>query len=164
VANGKNQGYSGLGSTHLGQGPYLRLWPHERKSHTALEEVWFQQLTGNAHLLLKRKMSTDGGTVWRMEAWEGLVPSCGGLELWDQVSTLLCLPTFPGFPETASEDRTRDDFKLMIEVLTIVVNFSGFGLTQESIPYWMCSLWGDLGHGTWMNIPSFTLSSPTLCT
>lgn len=35
--------------------PYLRLRPHERKSHAAFEEVRFQQFTGNAHFLLKEK-------------------------------------------------------------------------------------------------------------
>lgn len=38
--------------------PYLRLGPHERKSHAALEEVRLQQFTGNAHFLLKEK-NTD---------------------------------------------------------------------------------------------------------
>lgn len=41
--------------------PYLRLRPHERESHTAFEEVRFQQFTGNAHFLLKDKKYQEMG-------------------------------------------------------------------------------------------------------
>lgn len=59
--------------------PYLRLRPHERKSHAAFEEVRFQQFTGNAHFLLKEKKYQQMGWLHKDRCVE--VASGGTLRL-----------------------------------------------------------------------------------